>query len=77
MKEYIQIYICFNIHLLTRVNDVLPGINIAISIDNDIEDNYVKIFLGQGIPCSIYDEGWSKPMIFERLERLLNLKCFM
>lgn len=47
-----------------------------VFIDNSIEDDYVKVFLGKDSPYNI-TEGWSPSVPIGKVENLLKLKAFI
>tara|TARA_R110000868_G_scaffold67046_7_gene199295 strand:- start:7384 stop:7743 length:360 start_codon:yes stop_codon:yes gene_type:complete len=47
-----------------------------VFIDNSIEDDYIKVFLGKDYPYNIH-EDWSPSAPIGKIENLLKLKAFI
>lgn len=83
-------YLCFNMNFFEKMDKIMyiDPINLLttvyvnttsfrdVYIDNSIEDDYIKIFLGKDRPNNI-TEGWSPSVPVGKVENLLKLKAFI
>lgn len=82
--ELIFVLILIFFEKLNKIMYIKPVIYTYISaadykdvyIDNSIEDDYIKIFLGKDCPDNI-TEGWSPSVPIGKVENLLKLKAFI